>query len=172
MQGKNSAKKGSLPCSRQYTQNARLSKSCQNTRHQNGFRVVRQKVANIDNPRDCGTVVGEDQTPYVILALWAINGLSIVCWELKSCSQPGDNFWVIIVTAFSPRFALRVVKKVNTDTGTTMTTLRLSMLTTFWQHFDHRAFFCVVHTPTPTITGYHISQSPLWLHCMAYKGLW
>ena len=32
-------------------------------------------------PRDnFGTVVGEDPTPYVILALWAVNGLSIVCW--------------------------------------------------------------------------------------------
>ena len=27
-----------------------------------------------------GTVVGEDPTDYVILALWAVNGLSIVCW--------------------------------------------------------------------------------------------
>ncbi len=27
-----------------------------------------------------GTVVGEDLTPFVILASWAVNGLSIVCW--------------------------------------------------------------------------------------------
>ncbi len=28
-----------------------------------------------------GTVVGENPTPYGILALWAVNGLSIVCWD-------------------------------------------------------------------------------------------
>ncbi len=27
-----------------------------------------------------GTVVGENPTPYGILALWAVNGLSIVYW--------------------------------------------------------------------------------------------
>ncbi len=27
-----------------------------------------------------GTVVGENQTPYGILSMWAVNGLSIVCW--------------------------------------------------------------------------------------------
>ncbi len=30
---------------------------------------------------DFGTVVGENPTPYGILVLWAVNGLSIVCWE-------------------------------------------------------------------------------------------
>ncbi len=30
-----------------------------------------------------GTVVGENPTPYGILALWAVNGLSIVCWDCK-----------------------------------------------------------------------------------------
>ncbi len=67
VQGKNSAKNGSLPCSRQYIQNARLSKSCQNTCHKGGFMVVTQKVVNIDDPGDCGTVVGKDQAPYVIV---------------------------------------------------------------------------------------------------------
>ncbi len=34
------------------------------------------------NPVDnFGTVVGGNQTPYGILALWAVNGLSIVYWE-------------------------------------------------------------------------------------------
>ncbi len=34
------------------------------------------------NPVDnFGTVVGENPTPYGILALWAVNGLSIVYWE-------------------------------------------------------------------------------------------
>ncbi len=28
-----------------------------------------------------GTVVGENPTPYGILALWAVNGLSIVYWD-------------------------------------------------------------------------------------------
>ncbi len=28
-----------------------------------------------------GTLVGENPTPYGILALWAVNGLSIVYWE-------------------------------------------------------------------------------------------
>ncbi len=33
-------------------------------------------------PRDnSGTVVGRDPTRHVILALWAVNGLSIVCWD-------------------------------------------------------------------------------------------
>ncbi len=31
-----------------------------------------------------GTVVGEDPTLYEILALWAVNGLSIVCWDVLS----------------------------------------------------------------------------------------
>ena len=35
-----------------------------------------------ENPIDnFGTVVGENPTPHGILALWAVNGLSIVCWE-------------------------------------------------------------------------------------------
>ncbi len=35
-----------------------------------------------DNPVDnFGTVVGENPTPYGILALWAVNSLSIVYWE-------------------------------------------------------------------------------------------
>ena len=35
-----------------------------------------------NNPVDnFGTVVGEYPTPYGILALWAVNGLSLVCWE-------------------------------------------------------------------------------------------
>ena len=29
-----------------------------------------------------GTVVGENPTPYGILALWAVNGLSIVYWDV------------------------------------------------------------------------------------------
>ncbi len=29
-----------------------------------------------------GTVVGENPTPYGILALWAVNGLSIVYWDI------------------------------------------------------------------------------------------
>ncbi len=33
-----------------------------------------------------GTVVGENPTPYGILALWAVNGLSIVYWVSKSVS--------------------------------------------------------------------------------------
>ncbi len=38
-----------------------------------------------DLPADkCGTVLGGDPTPYVILALWAVNGLSIVCWALRN----------------------------------------------------------------------------------------
>ncbi len=36
---------------------------------------------NISFPVDnFGTVVGENPTPYGILALWAVNGLSIVYW--------------------------------------------------------------------------------------------
>ena len=31
------------------------------------------------------TVVGENPTPYGILTLWAVNGLSIVCWEMIKC---------------------------------------------------------------------------------------
>ncbi len=30
-----------------------------------------------------GTVVGENPTPYGILALWAVNSLSIVYWDVK-----------------------------------------------------------------------------------------
>ncbi len=30
------------------------------------------------------TVVGENPTPYGVLALWAVNGLSIVCWALMA----------------------------------------------------------------------------------------
>ena len=33
---------------------------------------------------DFGTVVGENQTPYGILASWAVNGLSIVYWVCKN----------------------------------------------------------------------------------------
>ncbi len=33
-----------------------------------------------------GTVVGENPTPYGILALWAVNSLSIVYWD-----QRGDG---------------------------------------------------------------------------------
>ncbi len=36
-------------------------------------------VFPVDN---CGTVVGENPTPYGILALWAVNGLSIVYWVI------------------------------------------------------------------------------------------
>ncbi len=31
---------------------------------------------------NCGTVVGENLTLYGNLALWAVNGLSIVCWDI------------------------------------------------------------------------------------------
>ncbi len=31
-----------------------------------------------------GTVVGENPDPYAILALWAVNGLSIVCWDMSN----------------------------------------------------------------------------------------
>ncbi len=38
---------------------------------------------NNNNPVDnFGTVVGENPTPYGTLALWAVNGLSIVYWEV------------------------------------------------------------------------------------------
>ncbi len=37
-----------------------------------------QTCSPVDN---FGTVVGENPTPYGILALWAVNGLSIVYWE-------------------------------------------------------------------------------------------
>ena len=51
----------------------------------------------VGNPVDnFGTVVGENPTPYGILALWAVNGLSIVYWEgiiieLHSLGKQGDN---------------------------------------------------------------------------------
>ncbi len=37
-----------------------------------------------------GTVVGENPTPYGILALWAVNGLSIVYVDLLSKNCPSD----------------------------------------------------------------------------------
>ena len=37
-----------------------------------------------------GTVVGENPTPYGILALWAVNSLSIVYWVLI-CINPNPN---------------------------------------------------------------------------------
>ena len=38
--------------------------------------------ADLHTPVDkSGTVVGENPDPYAILALWAVNGLSIVCWD-------------------------------------------------------------------------------------------
>ena len=30
-----------------------------------------------------GALVGEDSIPYVIFALWAVNSLSIVCWDAQ-----------------------------------------------------------------------------------------
>ncbi len=42
-----------------------------------------------------GTVVGENPTPYGILALWAVNSLSIVYWDLNSMDykcQQGYKF--------------------------------------------------------------------------------
>ncbi len=43
-------------------------------------------VMKIRNPVDnFGTVVGENPTPYGTLALWAVNGLSIVYWEIITC---------------------------------------------------------------------------------------
>ncbi len=40
------------------------------------------KVKLWNNPVDnFGTVVGENPSCYGILPLWAVNGLSIVCWE-------------------------------------------------------------------------------------------
>ncbi len=43
-----------------------------------------------------GTVVGENPTPYEDLALWAVNGLSIVCWDIHriflDSSQRGKKF--------------------------------------------------------------------------------
>ena len=39
-------------------------------------------VVYIQIPADnFGTVVSENPTPYVILAVWAVNGLSIVWWD-------------------------------------------------------------------------------------------
>ncbi len=41
----------------------------------------KRQCANRAYPADkFGTVVGENPTPYGNLALWAVNGLSIVCW--------------------------------------------------------------------------------------------
>ncbi len=37
-----------------------------------------------------GTVVGENPTPYGILALWAVNGLSIVYWDAFCMTQIHD----------------------------------------------------------------------------------
>ena len=48
----------------------------------------------ISNSNDCypvdnfGTVVGENPTPYGILALWAVNGLSIVYWVYMYAVMP------------------------------------------------------------------------------------
>ncbi len=50
--------------------------------HDNQFACVRVRVASTNNPGDkFGTVVVEDPTPYAILALWAVNGPSVICWE-------------------------------------------------------------------------------------------
>ncbi len=56
----------------------------------NGKRLFRchEMSFNLTCPVDnFGTVVGENPTPYGILALWAVNSLSIVYWDgnLKSC---------------------------------------------------------------------------------------
>ncbi len=40
------------------------------------------QIAGMSYPVDnFGTVVGENPTPYGILALWAVNGLSVVYWD-------------------------------------------------------------------------------------------
>ncbi len=44
--------------------------------------LLRNSPWYVINPLDnFGTVVGENPTPYGILALWAVNSLSIVYWE-------------------------------------------------------------------------------------------
>ena len=45
------------------------------TAHEMPYKVLSEYP--VDN---FGTVVGENPTPYGILALWAVNGLSIVYW--------------------------------------------------------------------------------------------
>ncbi len=34
-----------------------------------------------------GTVVGENPTPYRILALWVVNGLSIIYWDIRPANK-------------------------------------------------------------------------------------
>ena len=48
-----------------------------------------------------GTVVGENPTPYGILALWAVNGLSIVCWVCMYDCQGGNPIGKVLVILIS-----------------------------------------------------------------------
>ncbi len=53
------------------------------------IRITKENIL-IQFPVDnFGTVVGENPTPYGILALWAVNGLSIVYWvgNIKATSK-------------------------------------------------------------------------------------
>ena len=38
-------------------------------------------------------MVGENPTPYGVLALWAVNGLSIVCWEETPWDLLGNDHY-------------------------------------------------------------------------------
>ena len=51
---------------------------------------VLMSIIPVDN---FGTVVGENPTPYGILALWAVNGLSIVYWDMYFIDRfPMEHF--------------------------------------------------------------------------------
>ncbi len=74
-------------------------------------------------------------------------------WQPKSCSQdirlsdnPLTTFGLSMWQLFGPNFALRDVKK-GTVTVTTLTTLKLWIMTTFWQLVDNLAFcvFLLIH---------------------------
>ncbi len=47
------------------------------------------EISPVDN---FGTVVGENPSCYGNLPLWAVNGLSIVCWEITSDSSKTLNY--------------------------------------------------------------------------------
>ena len=54
-------------------------------------------------------MVGENPTPYGILALWAVNGLSIVYWETNTSSRWSTSFlntvklWLLITMSMYSR---------------------------------------------------------------------
>ncbi len=112
---------------------------------------------SLNSPVDnFGTMVGENPTPYGILALWAVNGLSIVYWEKSQHPKQGAEPQVYIPKR---RTLIQVLPPANANTKSAHAYIHFAKIfCTCSRHHGGREKLCISSATGRAYTMLHHNE--------------